>query len=108
LTAGSQAADGAGFELFASRSKKQIPIILFKTAASKLEASPDDLEIVDKQIRVKGTPTKSIPLATVATDAHNVIGEVIGRGTATTWHWWPKKKPTAAPSRSRPTPASSK
>jgi CO/xanthine dehydrogenase Mo-binding subunit len=49
-------------------------------AAGKLEASPDDLEIVDKQIRVKGTPAKSVPLATVATDAHNVIGEVIGRG----------------------------
>jgi hypothetical protein len=28
LTAGSQAADGAGFHLFASRSKKQIPIII--------------------------------------------------------------------------------
>jgi hypothetical protein len=28
LTAGSQAADGAGFQIFASRSKKQIPIIL--------------------------------------------------------------------------------
>ena len=53
---------------------------LFKMAASQLEASPDDLEIVDKQIRVKGTPSKSVPLATVATDAHNVIGEVIGRG----------------------------
>ena len=53
---------------------------LFKMAASKLEASPDDLEIVDKQIRVKGTPAKTIALATVATDAHNVIGEVIGRG----------------------------
>jgi CO/xanthine dehydrogenase Mo-binding subunit len=45
-----------------------------------LEASPDDLEIKDKQIRVKGTPSKSVPLATVATAAHNVIGEVIGRG----------------------------
>jgi xanthine dehydrogenase molybdenum-binding subunit len=53
---------------------------LFKMAASKLEASPDDLEIVDRQIRVKGTPAKSVPLATIATDAHNVIGEVIGRG----------------------------
>ncbi len=53
---------------------------LFKMAAGKLEASPQDLEIVDKQIRVKGTPAKSVPLATVATDAHNVIGEVIGRG----------------------------
>jgi len=53
---------------------------IFKMAASKLEASPEDLEIVDKQIRVKGTPAKAIALATVATDAHNVIGEVIGRG----------------------------
>ena len=34
---------------------------LFKMAAGKLEASPDDLEIVDKQIRVKGTPAKSDP-----------------------------------------------
>jgi carbon-monoxide dehydrogenase large subunit len=49
-------------------------------AASKLEASPEDLEIVDKQIRVKGTPAKSVALAAIATDAHNVIGEVIGRG----------------------------
>ena len=53
---------------------------LFKLAASQLEASPDDLEIKDKQIRVKGTPAKSISLASVATAAHNVIGEVIGRG----------------------------
>jgi CO/xanthine dehydrogenase Mo-binding subunit len=53
---------------------------IFKMAATKLEASPDDLEIVDKQIRVKGTPAKAVALAAVATDAHNVIGEVIGRG----------------------------
>jgi xanthine dehydrogenase molybdenum-binding subunit len=53
---------------------------LFKMAASKLEASPEDLEIVDKQIRVRGTPAKSVGLAAIATDAHNVIGEVIGRG----------------------------
>ncbi|HEY7168626.1 MAG TPA: xanthine dehydrogenase family protein molybdopterin-binding subunit [Candidatus Binatia bacterium] len=53
---------------------------IFQMAARKLEASPDDLEIVDKQIRVKGTPAKTVGLATVATDAHNVIGEVIGRG----------------------------
>src|SRR5438309_107507 len=53
---------------------------LFKLAATQLEASPDDLEIKDKQIRVKGTPSKSVSLASVATAAHNVIGEVIGRG----------------------------
>jgi CO/xanthine dehydrogenase Mo-binding subunit len=53
---------------------------LLKLAAKQLEANPDDLEIKDKQIRVKGTPAKSISLASVATAAHNVIGEVIGRG----------------------------
>lgn len=53
---------------------------LFRMAAKQLEASPDDLEIKDKQIRVKGTPAKSISLASVANAAHNEIGEVIGRG----------------------------
>ena len=53
---------------------------LFKMAARQLEASPEDLEIVDRQIRVRGTPSKSVSLATVATNAHTVIGEVIGRG----------------------------
>ncbi|MBI2364055.1 MAG: xanthine dehydrogenase family protein molybdopterin-binding subunit [Deltaproteobacteria bacterium] len=53
---------------------------LFKMAATQLECSPEDLEIVNKQIRVKGTPAKSVSLETVATNAHNVIGEVIGRG----------------------------
>jgi CO/xanthine dehydrogenase Mo-binding subunit len=53
---------------------------LLKMAATQLEASADDLEIKDKQIRVKGTPSKSVALATIATNAHNVIGEVIGRG----------------------------
>jgi CO/xanthine dehydrogenase Mo-binding subunit len=53
---------------------------IFKMAATQLECSPEDLEIVDKQIRVKGTPAKAVALATVATNAHNVIGEVIGRG----------------------------
>ena len=53
---------------------------LFKMAAGQLEASPDDLEIVDRQIRVKGSPAKSVSLDSVATAAHNIIGEVIGRG----------------------------
>jgi CO/xanthine dehydrogenase Mo-binding subunit len=53
---------------------------LLKMAARQLEASPDDLEIKNKQIHVKGTPAKSISLASVANAAHNEIGEVIGRG----------------------------
>jgi len=53
---------------------------LLKMAARQLEANPDDLEVKDKQIRVKGTPAKLISLASVANAAHNEIGEVIGRG----------------------------
>ena len=53
---------------------------LLRMAASQLEASPEDLEIRDRQIRVKGTPSRSVPLASVATAAHNEIGDVIGRG----------------------------
>ena len=53
---------------------------LLRMAARQLEASPDDLGIKDKQIRVKGTPAKSISLVSVANAAHNEIGEVIGRG----------------------------
>lgn len=67
---------GTAVRLAAIDARNQI----FKLAASQLEASPDDLEIKDKQIRVKGTPAKSVPLATVATAAHNVIGEVVGHG----------------------------
>jgi CO/xanthine dehydrogenase Mo-binding subunit len=53
---------------------------LLRMASGRLEARPEDLEIKDKQIRVKGTPAKAISLASVATAAHNEIGEVIGRG----------------------------
>ncbi len=53
---------------------------LLRMAARQLEARPEDLEIKDKQIRVKGTPAKTVSLASVATAAHNEIGEVIGRG----------------------------
>ena len=53
---------------------------LLRMAASQLEASPEDLEVRDRQIRVKGTPSRSVPLASVATAAHNEIGDVIGRG----------------------------
>src|SRR5215510_593220 len=42
LTANSQAADGAGFQLFASRSKKQIPIILPENEAT-IMGNPDKL-----------------------------------------------------------------
>lgn len=53
---------------------------LLRIAARQLEANPDDLEMKNRQIRVRGTPAKAVPLAAVANAAHNEIGEVIGRG----------------------------
>ena len=44
--------------------------ILFEIAAGMLEASPDQMEAVDGQIRVKGNPEKSL-----------AIGDVAGAGT---------------------------
>jgi len=43
LTAGSQAADGAGFQLFASRSKKQIPII--RREKNKSETDQEHIQL---------------------------------------------------------------
>ncbi len=37
-----------------------------RIAADALEANPDDLEIVDGQVRVKGNPSVGMPLSTVA------------------------------------------
>ncbi|MGH8893910.1 MAG: aerobic carbon-monoxide dehydrogenase large subunit [Actinomycetes bacterium] len=37
-----------------------------RIAGEALEADPGDLEIVDGQVRVKGSPTSALPLATVA------------------------------------------
>ena len=59
---------------------------IFKMAASKLEASPEDLEIVDKQIRVKGTPAKaslSPPSPRTRTTSSAKSSAAV---TATTWH----------------------
>jgi len=53
---------------------------IFRMAAGQLEASPEDLEIVDKQIQVKGAPARSVALAAICNGAHNEIGDVIGRG----------------------------
>jgi carbon-monoxide dehydrogenase large subunit len=41
-----------------------------RIAAERLEASPDDIDIVDGQVMVKGAPSRAIPLAAVAKDAY--------------------------------------
>ncbi len=39
---------------------------LLAIAADEFEADPEDLEIVDGEVRVKGTPTRSVPVGEVA------------------------------------------
>ncbi|MDE3076677.1 MAG: molybdopterin-dependent oxidoreductase, partial [Chloroflexota bacterium] len=53
---------------------------LFAIAARQLEATADDLEVADRHIRVKGTPAKSVSIASVAAAAHMETGEIMGRG----------------------------
>ena len=67
---------GNAVKLAAEDARNQI----LRMAAGQLEASPEDLEIVDKQIQVKGAPSRSVSLASVCNAGHNEIGDVIGRG----------------------------
>jgi len=43
---------------------------MFKIAAHMLEASPDDLELVEGQVRVKGAPAKSVSIADIGMKAY--------------------------------------
>ena len=63
-TGGSRAATMAsGAALFASREvKKQV----LQIAGAMLEASPDDLELANSMVSVRGVPQKVIPLAQIA------------------------------------------
>ena len=56
---------------------------LFSIAAERLEANPDDMESTGGEIRVKGSPDKSIPfkrLAGITTGFGALYPPVIGRG----------------------------
>jgi carbon-monoxide dehydrogenase large subunit len=53
----------SGAALFATREvKKQV----LQIAGAMLEASPDDLQIVNSIVSVRGVPQKAIPLAQIA------------------------------------------
>ena len=56
LTAGSQAADGAGVQLLASRSEKQIPIISCSRWVGSIHVYVDDVDAVyGRAIRLRAT-----------------------------------------------------
>jgi carbon-monoxide dehydrogenase large subunit len=66
-TGGSRAATWAtGAVLMATRTLKQR---VLDVAAAMLEIAPEDLEVVDGAVRVRGTPQKSTPLGAIATQA---------------------------------------
>ena len=59
---------------------------LFAIAAERLEANPEDLESVGGEIRVKGSPDKTIPfrrLAGITTGFGALYPPIIGRGSIT-------------------------
>lgn len=54
----------------------------FAIAATHLEASPDDMELVDGEIRVKGAPESKITLDQVYTLSTSKYGPIYTRGTS--------------------------
>jgi CO/xanthine dehydrogenase Mo-binding subunit len=59
---------------------------MFSVAADRLEANPDDMESVDNQIRVKGSPDKAVALRRLAgmtTGFGALYPPIVGRGSIT-------------------------
>ena len=61
-------------------------------AADHLEAAPEDLELVDGQVRVKGSPDRGIPLAAVAV-LSNPVRYAFGGGTEAATQFAAKSRP---------------
>ena len=73
---------GRAVKMAAEDARKQ----MFSVASERLEANPDDMESVDNEIRVKGSPDKSIPLrrlAGITTGFGALFPPIIGRGAIT-------------------------
>ena len=61
-------------------------------AAEHLEANPDDLELVDGRVRVKGSPDRGIPLGAVAV-LSNPVRYAFGGGTEAATQFAAKARP---------------
>jgi CO/xanthine dehydrogenase Mo-binding subunit len=57
---------------------------IFKVAAGLLEAAEDDLELADGEVRVRGAPGRSVPLAQVAATATWTTGPITAAGSYAT------------------------
>jgi CO/xanthine dehydrogenase Mo-binding subunit len=65
-----------------TRASQEVARQLRDLAATKMEAAPDDIELVEGHARVKGSPHSSVSIAELAAIAHG--GELLlGRGSAT-------------------------
>ncbi len=72
---------------------------ILRLASDRLEVSEDDLELVDGNVRVKGVPQRSIPLAKLASDATPIRGAVepgTEPGLESTNYFGPKSGATAS------------
>src|SRR5260370_13792687 len=56
---------------------------LLEIAAAKLEAAPQDIELVDGAARVRGAPTRNVPLADLAPAAFGDCDLLVTRADAT-------------------------
>ena len=59
---------------------------MFETTAERLEANPNDLELVDGEVRVKGSPDQALPLdqlANMTTGFGALYKPLVGRGAIT-------------------------
>jgi carbon-monoxide dehydrogenase large subunit len=73
-TGGSRSAVIAGGA--AQQAAREVRTRMIAIAANELEASPDDLEIVDAHIHVAGTPTRGVTVAEVARKAYHEPGSL--------------------------------
>jgi CO/xanthine dehydrogenase Mo-binding subunit len=77
-SAGSQTVFNNGRAVVAA--SEEVAAQLRRLAADELEASPDDIELVNGAARVRGTPTRSCPVADLAAKAHGT-SLLLGRGS---------------------------
>lgn len=79
---------GRAVQLAAEDAKRQ----MLEIAAQRLEAAPDEMEMVDGEIRVIGAPEKSFTFARLGRLSTNFAGpypSIVGRGAMATRRWAP-------------------
>jgi len=69
---------GTAVRLAAADARQQ----LLEMAGHMLEANPRDLEASDRQVRVKGSPERAVPIAQLAGMSHMKGGQILGRGSS--------------------------